>query len=372
MAGLEGAPQPEVGPEPEARPLRLIYPFEVPVLVFVLIGIALADRHGFRIAWGLLGDFSNDLLMLRELGRYSLLALLFVYGKRRFYDHQERAEILTDLWAAVRVQAAPYRDWRRWVEVARVLLAIKLCLCLYSSLKQAIPLMNPVLYDDQFWAIDRWLHLGHSPVHTSLSWFSAPVFSRPIDGLYVFWYTVKMPFLVYFVFFAAQRRCWRFLTAYFLLWMAGVFFAIAWPSVGPIYTNPELFSELAKPFADTLQAPLWADYQALLADPAAYQFKLYEGVAAFPSLHVGFMALFAISVREVRWIFWPMVIFWGLIQLGSVLLGWHYAVDGYAGSLIGVALWFALGLVIRDLPQPDPEEPTPTPEEPTPTPEEPL
>ena len=36
-------------------------------------------------------------------------------------------------------------------------------------------------------------------------------------------------------------------------------------------------------------------------------------------------------------------VYWAMILLGSVLLGWHYAVDGYAAALIAVLVWRIAG-----------------------------
>ncbi len=38
------------------------------------------------------------------------------------------------------------------------------------------------------------------------------------------------------------------------------------------------------------------------------------------------------------------------ILVGSVHLGWHYAVDGYIGAAIAAAIWFGVGAVQRLLP----------------------
>jgi hypothetical protein len=329
---------PEAGTAPERAAFRVVYPFELPVLVFGAIAIVVSETYGFRLDWNMVLDSSSDVLIMREAARYSAVVLVLLYAKRRFQG-EGRAEILGELRRVVAQALAPWKDWRRWVELVRVLFALKICLMLYSHLKQAIPIIRGVdtLYDGALWNIDRALHFGGSPAHACAEVFQAPWLSRPIDALYVLWYTVKVPFLVYFVFLADRVRSWRFLSAYFCLWIVGVFLAILWPSVGPIYDTPALFEGIDAPFAQQLQTGLWERYQAFIADPG--HFGLYDGVAAFPSLHVGFAALFTASVRRIRVLFWPMVVFTALILLGSVALGWHYAVDGYASIVIAVVLW---------------------------------
>ena len=36
-----------------------------------------------------------------------------------------------------------------------------------------------------------------------------------------------------------------------------------------------------------------------------------------------------------------------IIQIGSVHLGWHYAVDGYIGASLTLAVWFGVGWVMK-------------------------
>jgi membrane-associated phospholipid phosphatase len=66
------------------------------------------------------------------------------------------------------------------------------------------------------------------------------------------------------------------------------------------------------------------------------------GISAMPSMHVATSVLMALyAARHARWAGWIMWIFAGLIQIGSVHLGWHYAVDGYLGGIVALAAWRA-------------------------------
>ena len=66
-----------------------------------------------------------------------------------------------------------------------------------------------------------------------------------------------------------------------------------------------------------------------------------------PSLHVATSVLFILLARAwgQRWFLWFTVPFAGLILIGSIVLGWHYAVDGYAGGVLAVICWWFAGKV---------------------------
>ncbi|WP_352599348.1 phosphatase PAP2 family protein [Mesorhizobium sp. M0488] len=71
------------------------------------------------------------------------------------------------------------------------------------------------------------------------------------------------------------------------------------------------------------------------------------GISAFPSIHVASSVLFALyATRLSPRLGVAMWIFAAIIMLGSVVLGWHYAPDGYAGILISVAIWKITGVVL--------------------------
>ncbi len=65
-------------------------------------------------------------------------------------------------------------------------------------------------------------------------------------------------------------------------------------------------------------------------------------------MHVASTVLMALYARAYNRRFGQvMTVFAGVIMLGSVLLAWHYAVDGYAGAAIAVACWLLTGRLIR-------------------------
>lgn len=69
---------------------------------------------------------------------------------------------------------------------------------------------------------------------------------------------------------------------------------------------------------------------------------------AMPSMHVAIAVLLALfGWRLNRWAGAALTLFALLIMVGSVHLGWHYAVDGYVSAVVGIGIWYAVGWVQR-------------------------
>ena len=67
-----------------------------------------------------------------------------------------------------------------------------------------------------------------------------------------------------------------------------------------------------------------------------------SGISAFPSLHVAIAMLNALFVHELfgrlgRFLAWSYLAF---TMFGSVYLGWHYAVDGYASIVLVIIIYW--------------------------------
>jgi hypothetical protein len=75
---------------------------------------------------------------------------------------------------------------------------------------------------------------------------------------------------------------------------------------------------------------------------------MIKGISAMPSIHVGMCVLLALLAfaggkRRLGWFFAALT---ATIFLGSIELGWHYAVDGYAGAVVALATWFLAGRLV--------------------------
>jgi membrane-associated phospholipid phosphatase len=85
------------------------------------------------------------------------------------------------------------------------------------------------------------------------------------------------------------------------------------------------------------QQVLWDNYQGHLDSTIA-------GTAAFPSLHVAVPAHLALATRPGWWrrSAWLLTL---VTWFCSVILGWHYLVDGEGGILVAAGAWMGAGLI---------------------------
>lgn len=218
----------------------------------------------------------------------------------------------------------------------------------FAVLKGAIGLVAPFSWDATFAELDRALHFGRYP-HEWLQ----PLLDRPrmvswVNIAYHVWFFVQIA-TISFAAFATRRQFLRhqYLMSYMLVWLIGGFLtAVAFASAGPVYFERLGFGSDYEPLMETLRAagtqfPVWAlDVQERLWAGFTGELRGSAGISAFPSMHVATATLFALAARHIhRWLFAASVVFWVLTMIGSVLLGWHYAVDGYAGALIAVVIW---------------------------------
>lgn len=243
--------------------------------------------------------------------------------------------------------------------IARILAGYGLLLALvpfmatFTAVKSCIGLQG-FTADTQLADFDRWLHHGVDPavyLHHVLDYASVWRFFAFIYGPgwllwvngFVFWMAVAAPS-------ASLRK--RFFLGYIFAWVVlGNFVAWLVVSAGPAFF-PEVTGD-ANRFASviaTVSANTLADGSGI-REIQTYLWSLYVtrssgfgmGILAFPSLHVAMVALCAlVAVHIDRVLAVAAVTIVILVQIGSVLFVWHYAIDGYFSIVVMITFWLVL------------------------------
>ena len=143
----------------------------------------------------------------------------------------------------------------------------------------------------------------------------------------------------------------QFLWTYVITWtLLGNVVAYFFMSGGPTFyeriTGSDRFTVLTSylsqqaPMTNEIRDWLWTNYASGLAGSAT-------GISAFPSLHLALATLFVIQAWHFdRRLGFVLGAFCAVIQIGSVHLGWHYAIDGYFSIIATMLIWKATGWVL--------------------------
>ena len=323
---------------------KQIYPYDLLVVAYLVFALILSAITGMKIDFSVIFNLTYDITFSSIAMLYLIIFLSILALKCR--KNGDDTHIFGSYWRQNIIKK--YLSYQTLFDLIRVIILLKITLLIYCNIKQGIPSINSNLYDSELLYIDRILFFGFNPNKVSVALLGNNVSAPLLDNFYMFWYMLKPLVLAYFAIIPDRKLHIRFYTAYFAMWIFGGIFALIIPSLGPIYTHPEWFKNLHIRFAPVLQKKLWAHYEKALINPEKYKVYTYEGIAALPSLHVGIIALFAFFIFKInRKIGIAMIAYTVILQIGSVLLGWHYALDGYAGILLAGALYYASQFVIR-------------------------
>ncbi len=234
-----------------------------------------------------------------------------------------------------------------------ILIALAIFMPAFSTAKDAVGTIMPYAWDDVF---ERW----DIAIHGTDAWaLMQPIIGHPpvtflIAICYQCWILflyIATPLIAVGAFGSPKVRH-RFLLASTLCWIIiGSVLANMLASVGPCFLRAYSGSAHFDPLMSYLQTanqnyPLMVlDVQKTLLDwQQSGGSQLGRGISAMPSMHVSLAFLFFLMMRHVS----PCAgrlfgVYFVIILIGSVHLGYHYAVDGYVSIIITGLIWKATG-----------------------------
>ncbi len=325
------------------RALKALYPVENLVLLFfgmawllyTLLGLSFRDPFRLYISKVLLG------LVSYLLGH--LLAILLV----RLRDIREAlAKKQSKHWrASVDEYKKSYFSAGKLSHDLRLLHAVSAMFVVYINLKHLIPYVNSRLYDETLMNLERWLFSGKSPgmlVVESIGLRWAPLLSDA--------YTAFYPYVAFLTVFLLLRGslsyAQKFSFAFCLLWFLAIFVEYAFPTLGPCFFYPELFSHLPHTRVTELQQELWQ--QKLYLDLHPQSDKGVWLISGLPSLHIAAVFLGTLYLRKLNrfaaYCSWLLLL---ITCVTTMYFGWHYLADLPSAFLLVVFVQYLSTLVFE-------------------------
>jgi hypothetical protein len=327
-------------------------PLAAVVSTYVLTGVLAEHVFGIRGMMEPLA-YAPTYVYFLLVAAYSAVVLL-VWCRWQVRDPQGQRLGFAPGW---REAALLFRRRFGTVERAGSFVIVSLLLPIFINTtfcwKAAIPKIQPFRWDETLMQADQRLHFGTAP----WLWLQ-PVLGHPdvtivMDMLYYVW----IPFVTGLVYWQAwnpnREERTRFFLTYMVGWiLLGTVVATLLSSAGPCFYSavtgaPSPYAPLLAYLhsVDAWHSLISLEVQAILL----HQYELghvspWNAISAMPSIHVAMPVVFTmLAWRTDRALGAAFAAFGVVVFLGSVHLGWHYAVDGYVSVLVMILVWRLTG-----------------------------
>lgn len=216
----------------------------------------------------------------------------------------------------------------------------------HFNIKMWIPVVNPALYDETYFAIDQALR----PLIDLFAWLRG-LGARVIPAVDI-WYQAGFfaVFVLSYLTHSIGNRRWHYhnMIGLLLIEMIGPLSYLFAPAVGPF-----IYEQGPNAMATNAELTMYEVYKQVLAGGAAWVSEhggqyFAQPLAAMPSLHVG--ATFVIvyyAVKARQWVSPLAVLAFAWIVIESVVARWHYLIDLPVGLLLAAIAIFLTNRLCR-------------------------
>ena len=328
--------------------LSKLYVFEKITVIYSVIAILLMGIYGVPISF--MGGYIYYQFFLAVAVAYILIIIYICYVlfKQMIFMKNSDLTVAEKIRIIIKnslvFSKATYFNWRFYIYFLRASICILVTLMFFANLKQIIPIVNPRLYDLQMWRIDKVVHFGVSPVVFLVDILRINRIIYFLDLIYITFIPMNIIIPVIFIIQTKSEIIRKqFLAVFCISWVVGGISYFLFPAMGPCYFKPEFFQFLDMPIAKNLQQILLEEYVKFRQSAGQHIASNYYGIAAMPSLHLAKTFIFMLFSRRLnRYLFIFFCVYLVLMFIGSVALGWHYAIDGY----IGIAMAYIIYIII--------------------------
>jgi PAP2 superfamily len=273
----------------------------------------------------------------RLLVAFSLVAALIAVDiiVRAARSEGTRRPSRAAMWAVCRDRWST----RRLAAVVVALLAFFAAYLAYRNIKSVVPLLRPGdSFDHELTELDQGLFGGSDPAELLHSLLGTGISAQGLSIVYtLFFMFIPVSLAMALVFSPRVQAGLFFTTALSINWLVGAGSYFLLPSLGPIYTDPSLFSDLPATPVSALQTLLLEQRTEFVNDPSVASSA--QSIGAFASLHMSIYVTAALTAhllglsRRIKVTVWTLT---GLTAVSTVYFGWHYVLDDVGGVAIAV------------------------------------
>jgi hypothetical protein len=275
----------------------------------------------------------------------------------RFYHIATRVKPERPIPALLKDMKQFLTDKKRLANGLPMVLVLTVFMYVFSNIKAAIPILHPLEWDTYFAQLDRTMHFGTQPWEWLQPLLGYGAVTYVININYNFWFLATWIMWVHFAFVdkPSELRT-RFFLSFFAMWaFIGSVLAVWFSSAGPCFygrlgLTPDPYADLMAYLRGVNEVlPIWAlPVQDELWRGYTDDSIIVRGISAMPSMHNASALLYALAGYQVSRVAGRLLSVHAiLIFIGSIHLGWHYAVDSYLAWALTLVIWFAIVPVSR-------------------------